>query len=437
MKENNPSEKLLLPAVRAHMGDWIYYISSIKMKDIANHVYIAEEIHESSSLKELIQRQLTDRASEIREYLERHEQRFFNSFVIGIYGGKPQWHELEIKERSIPSSSTEIPSHLTGALGLLQLEGGEKLFAIDGQHRVAGIREAIESEKVNLENEEVSALFVGHKRTKEGRRRTRRLFTTLNRYAKPVSKKEAIALDEDDVIAIVTRKLVENYPLFKEKIDLTRGKNIPPADKRSFTSIVTLYDSLDTILQDRSASKWDRFKKKRPPEDAVDRFTDRSEYLFDRLMEGFPDLKDYCERLDGEEPARPFRNRENGGHILFRPIGLLLVANVIYYLMRDSDFTLDGALDRVSRIPVELSSHPWNGLLWDDTNKRMITSKDNRKAATRMTILSLGGSLSKFRTLSNPSQIKEGLSGLMNIPPDEVQIPDFTENPNSVQNEIN
>jgi len=427
MKEERSGDSLVLPAIRAHMGDWIYYIASIRMKDVAKHVYIAEEIHESNSLKELIQRQLTDRAPEIKEYLERHEQRFFNSFVVGIYGGKPQWYELEIKEASIPSRVDQFSSHLTGALGLLKLDGGEKLFAIDGQHRVAGIREAIDSDDVDLEDEEVSALFVGHKRTREGQRRTRRLFTTLNRYAKPVSKKEAIALDEDDVVAIVTRRLVENYPLFRKKIDLTRGKNIPTNDKKSFTSIVTLYDSLDTILKDRSTASWNRFKKKRPSEEVVDQFTDRSERLFDLLMDGFPDLKAYCERLDEEEPARPFRNREEGGHLLFRPIGLMLVADVIYYLIKDSGFTMDGAVDGVSRIPVGLSSYPWIGLLWDDTNKRMITSKDNRRAATRMTILALGGSLSRFRTLSDADEIKEGLSGLMNIPPEEIQIPDFTD----------
>ena len=53
--------------------------------------------------------------------------------------------------------------------------------------------------------------------------RTRRLFTTLNRYAKPVKKSEIIALDEDDIIAIITRELVEKYPLFREKFLFSTG----------------------------------------------------------------------------------------------------------------------------------------------------------------------------------------------------------------------
>lgn len=44
--------------------------------------------------------------------------------------------------------------------------------------------------------------------------RSRRLFSTLNRYAKPVSMRDIIALDEDDVVAIASRDLIDTHPLF-------------------------------------------------------------------------------------------------------------------------------------------------------------------------------------------------------------------------------
>ena len=79
--------------------------------------------------------------------------------------------------------------------------------------------------------------------------RTRRLFTTLNRYAKPVSKSEIVALDEDDIIAITTRELVENHQLFQEKISLSKTKAVSVNDNRSFTTIITLYDVLDILFK--------------------------------------------------------------------------------------------------------------------------------------------------------------------------------------------
>lgn len=46
--------------------------------------------------------------------------------------------------------------------------------------------------------------------------RTRRLFTSLNKKAKPVDKSAVIALDEDDLAAYATRALVENSRVFDE-----------------------------------------------------------------------------------------------------------------------------------------------------------------------------------------------------------------------------
>jgi len=58
--------------------------------------------------------------------------------------------------------------------------------------------------------------------------RTRRLFTTLNKTAKAVTKGEIIALDEDDVMAIVVRNLVENHPHFTEqRVLIVAQANLP------------------------------------------------------------------------------------------------------------------------------------------------------------------------------------------------------------------
>ena len=88
---------LYLPALRAKMADRAYYITFMKMRDVAGRVAIADEIHKSKNLNELIQRQLSNRAPEISHYLLNQAQRFFNAFVIGVYGGHPQWLELEVR----------------------------------------------------------------------------------------------------------------------------------------------------------------------------------------------------------------------------------------------------------------------------------------------------------------------------------------------------
>ena len=69
--------------------------------------------------------------------------------------------------------------------------------------------------------------------------RSRRLFSTLNRYAKPVSMRDIIALDEDDVVAIASRDLIDTHPLFaRDRLLDSRTKAIPENNGKAFTGII-------------------------------------------------------------------------------------------------------------------------------------------------------------------------------------------------------
>ena len=412
------THKLTIPALRAHMGDWIYYIAFMTMRDIAERISIAEEIHTSKSLNELIQRQITNRAAQIKNYLLNQPQRFFNSLVIGVYGGSPQWFELAIKDNTIMDPDG-LPNYINGALGILVLEGSEKLFAIDGQHRVVGIREAVKQDD-KIGNEEVSVIFVAHYNDPAGLERTRRLFTTLNRYAKPVSKQEIIALDEDDVIAIVTRRLVEEYPLFKEKISLAKGKNIPTTDKHSFTTIVALYDALDIFLRTMRRG-WNNFKKSRPNDDEIEEFYNRAKNFWDIMTAYFRPLEELRDSVPADEVAAKYRHRE-GGHLLFRPVGLLLVVKVLRRLI-DANVSLDDATQRISKVPMDIAREPWVGLLWDAVNQRMITAQENQKAGIKLLFYAIGGDLSELKT--TPEELRKELAGLLNVAEAKIELPRY------------
>ena len=416
----NAASPLHLPALRAHMGDWVYYISFMPMSEIANRISIAESIHSAETLRELLQRQLTNRSGEIQAYLQSQPQRFFNALVVGTYGGHPQWHEVTI--RKIETRIGEAPEYLEGALGILTLQGTEKLFAIDGQHRVAGIEKAVE-EKPELGNEEVCVLFVAgviaEKRSddEQGFERTRRLFTTLNRYAKPVSKRDIIALDEDDVIAITTRELVEKLPVFRNKISVKKTKSLSVSDRTSLTTIVAIYDSLDIYLRTQPRG-WTKYKRERPDDQAVAGFYDRAEELFDALCDHYPPLVKLRESDPEEEVASRYRTA-NGGHLLFRPIGFQMVVRTIRVLM-DQKEPLKSAVGAVSKVPVQLAKAPWAGLLWDTSNERMLTAPENQRAAQRLMLYSAGGDLAALS--SSEVQLRVELAGVLNVPQKNVVI---------------
>ena len=425
VRENNLGE-LFLPALRARMGQWWYFTSVMRMSDIVERVRIIGEIHRAESLQELLQRQLTKRASGIADYLISQDQRFFNSLVIGTYGGDPKWSEVSITKTPF-SLQKELPFYLEGILGILILDGTERLFALDGQHRVAGIREALKRNE-ELGYEEVSVIFVAgvskehREEDPDGFERTRRLFSTLNRYAKPVGKKDIIALDEDDSVAIVTRLLVEDNPLFVSKISLGQSKNIAKSDQKSLTSIVTLYDCLDTYLQDEPKRIWNKFKKSRPDEEKLEELHRKAARLFDTYCEYFPELLEFRNSSSSEQAAAKYRHI-NGGHLLFRPVGLLASVCVVRGLMDSKNLSVEDAVSQVAQVPMQLDHEMWRGLLWNASLKRMITAPDNQEAAMKRLFYAAGGDLNHFNT--NERSLKSELAGLLNREVNEIRLECF------------
>ena len=365
-----PASELLLPALRGRIGDWIYYVCLMRLADVSARVSEATDIHESRSLQDLIQRALTSNANRISEYLLRQEQRFLGALVVGVYGGEPEFFEVNVRQNVY--LAPERVELLEMALGVLRLGGAEQLFAIDGQHRVVGIRKAV-ADRPALGQEEVPAIFVAHSLS-----RTRRLFTTLNRYAKPVSFTEKVALDEDDVVAIVARDLLDRHPLLRDRVSLAKSPNLARRDGRNFTNLPALYNSLNLYVRDQR--KWADFRKVRPPDDVIRAYYSRASELFDGMVATIPACREFIQSGD----ATRFRN-EQGGHLLFRPIGLRAFVSAVRRLC-DSGIVLREALERLEGAPMELGGEPWVGLLWGARTQTMVTTKETLSASIQILI---------------------------------------------------
>ena len=163
------------------MGDWVYYPTLMKLKDIAERIKIAEEIYQSKTLSEMVQQEIKrKRGKEIKDYLLKQEQRFFNSLIVAVYEGDPSWYDITSIESNNPLDTEAIPEDVVAGIGILSLNGEEELFTLDGQHRLIGIKEAV-AEAPHLGEDELSIIFIAHRTDLDGMERTRRLFTTLNK----------------------------------------------------------------------------------------------------------------------------------------------------------------------------------------------------------------------------------------------------------------
>lgn len=368
-------QSIVFPALRGVMGDWVYYSCLMSLQELSQRVSYAGEIHKNEGLADMIQRQLdSGRSKDIAEYLRTQEQRFFNSLVVATYGGSPLWHPLEdITDNTKDAGLTGLPQDLIESIGFLTLSGEERLFALDGQHRLAGVKQAVKGPGAESLNDDVSVLFVAHQETPPGLERTRRLFTTLNKTAKPVAKMDIIALDEDDIIAICARRLIEETNIFPgQRIALTGSNNMPSGNQESLTTIGNLYDVLK-LLFTRSESKLKTTPKDLQRgmigEHSADDYLDYAERYFRVLGKEFREVGEFLSAKDTTETVPKYRN-ENGGKVIFRPLGLELITFTICRLTEKE--SLEQAVKTVAKLPRDLNEAPFAGLMWNVASRTIV-----------------------------------------------------------------
>ena len=367
-------EALNIPAIRGILGDIVYYTSSFTFKQIAERVKkIDQELHTSTSLKDQLQRSLTKNYESITDYILSQKEHFFNALVLAVYDGDPVWNEIEVGFKGEDYYN----------MGFLRLNGEENIFPVDGQHRVEGIKDAIKK-CPELEDETIAVILIGHHKDKEGMEKTRRIFSTLNRYAKPVSTGDIIALDEDDTVAIVTRNMLESFPLFmNENIsDEKKTKAIVEKDTKSFTSLIKLYETnkvvykyytsfRDNTKRIHSSTEIDKFLKFRPKQEDIDDFEKYLTEFWELFINSFEGMKEYVASTEKDAAAK-YRNRENGGLLYFRPVALPQLVTAILETCFRSKVTLSDSMSAYSQLEMCISKAPWVKVLWDADSRTMI-----------------------------------------------------------------
>lgn len=318
-----------IPAIRGHVGEIVYYTSVFTFQQIVERVKkIDDELHTSKSLRDQTQHNLTENYKSIRDYILSHDDRFFNALVLAVYDGEPIWNAIEV----------DFKEDTYYTMGFLQLNGEEKIFPVDGQHRVEGIKAALKV-RPELKDETIAVIFIGHQKSPAGMEKTRRIFTTLNRYAKPVKLGDIIALDEEDIVAITTRELLESYPLFMgNKISNAKNsKAIPDTDYNAFTTLMSLYECHLTLYKyfkqqyDKknkpySSKEINESLKLRPNQQALNAYKSFVTDFWNAFCRSFNGMQDFKNNLN-ENAANAYRNK-SGGLVYFRPIGIESIAYV-------------------------------------------------------------------------------------------------------------
>ncbi len=409
----------IYPALRSKMGTWEYYTVKMSASELSRNVLYASEVHEDRTLDEAIQRVLNKGRvkTEIVEYLKRQPNRFFSSIVVAALAGNPKFYNVEITDDP-RFAIFKGDSRLNESFGVLHFDGTEKYYALDGQHRLAAIRTLLdkndpisEDAPENFEDDELSVIVVVPSEfdTNESfMQKYRRLFSNLNRYAKPMDQSTNIIMDEDDTFAILTRRLISENSFFQsdvsgqnksDRIKTTKGKNLKTKDT-FFTSIETLYDMNISLLStpQRIGEGWipdamkkvdlKNFRKYRPHEDYIDLLYEELSMYWNGLLEELPVLKSDPSKMRFHD-ITDIEDDEGTDHLLFWPIGQQMLSQIARQML-DSIFpgnitsaSVKNALQGLNMLEWKLHRPPWrffllvgseitstNGVKWNMRNEQ-------------------------------------------------------------------
>lgn len=382
------SNKTLIPAFQAKVGDWEYYICIMKYAEVAKNVNFAFELRGNSDINEVVQRGLSDRNQQIKKYLLESPHRFLGALIVAAYGGEPQYIPVQMED------SDGMLSGLDRQFGVLTFDGSQSYFALDGQHRLKAIKEAVK-QKPELGKEEIAVIVVSHFDTDEGKKRTRRLFTNINRNAKSTTASENILLDEDDGAAIIARRLVTEHPVLSiagfvkifTKLNNDEGEmklagtNIPVTDPRAFTTIGVLYDMVKHLSFGLPVSI--RAQSQRPSDEELESAYTIISERFDKFFSRFGTIVD---SLKGGQVARDLRAPKEApglGHPIMRPVIQKAVTRVVDQICDQGAMTFDELLAGLGELSDKIKDSPWN-VVFNNATGKMISNTENTGALEKL-----------------------------------------------------
>ena len=410
----------IYPALRSQMGSFTYYTVKMSARELSENVKFAYEVYEDRTLEEAIQRILNESRvkKEIVEYLKRQPDRFFSSVVVAALEGDPLFYPVEITED--PQFAIFRDDHrLNEAFGVLKFDGNQKYYVLDGQHRLSAIKTLLDrsdplSDGVpkDFENDELSVIVIVPNQQDSNEtfmQKYRRLFSNLNRYAKATDTDTNIIMDEDDIFAIITRRLITENAFFqspgrqRESMRIkTKGKNLTKNDSH-FTSLSTLYDMNIALLSSshREPGGWGpiseegenlkTFIRFRPSEEYIDKLYAELVVYWEALLAEIPDLHKEPIQMRVHE-LEEAEGEDETDHLLFWPIGQQMLAEIVRCLLDirlpdiayPTPYTVSEALRGLGQLEWRLHQPPWRYffLIRNDKDKWTMRN-ETRKEAVR------------------------------------------------------
>ena len=381
-----------LAAMKGKLGNTDYFIIAMKAKELVEKAVIPSEMEEwhNLTLEEKEQRDINYNRvkKEIAPYLAKDKGRFFGAIIVAAKHFDPGNFEpiADVATKGLP----KLYQTQARLLGFLTLTGGEVLIPLDGQHRLKAIQFALNGKDehdrpipgmspcTDLANEDITVMLVPYDRQK-----SRKIFTRVNRYARPTSSGQNLVTDDEDYIAISAR-MVANKIIGSDLVK-TRGTSLSEKDGE-FSALSSIADCNKAILEAHFSAKVGKPFIINAPETRKmydEKISDIWRHLTENIETFRLMLSDPTE--DGDEKRREIRR----DYLLGKPIPQWCLVRAFSRLMESNAFTPKEASDRLNKIDWRQNAELWDLVLV--AGKRLLYK--NKKLAADLIYYVAGGKM--------------------------------------------
>lgn len=375
-----------IACLKGRMGSTDYYLVTMKAGELINSVGFASEIAEweDMDLDEKMQREIQAKRviEEIVPYLVNDPDKFFGSLVVDIYRG---WEQIEYEPLREIAKVPKAYLDQLDAFGFLTIPGNQSMIALDGQHRLLALLVAIKgwsglrggtklSDELKetlkphpeLIEEDISVIFVKHSDSVK----IRKIFNKINRYAKQTSRGDNIITDEDDIFAIIARRLMKEgeplAPINRQEL-VNWSSNTLAKKSRHLTTISAIYTFSEELLADASLDK-----KFRPKDAVIDKRYSEVAEIWNNLISSLNDFKEYDNIIEGMSDNDISELREQS--LLLKPVTHMALAIAIR-LAKKRGLTISTITERLNKIPWSYDHKIWQNILVMPGTTKVIAGK--------------------------------------------------------------
>ncbi|WP_013325278.1 DGQHR domain-containing protein [Gloeothece verrucosa] len=444
---------------KTQMGMTPAFIGSVSLEWLAARVDFAAQlplfkhkidattnniIRDDQTIEEIQQRPLDwSRQSILTQYLIEQNHHKFPPVLVVVSPAwvddfnAPEWDE---EGKAMATAMNFLSLDDQESFGRLDIPESVPIFALDGQHRLMGIKGLMElittgqliqynknkqptgsvmtvknlgknhqlkrEDLIRLSQEKIGIEFipavVAGETRETAKRRVRSIFVHVNLMATPLSKGQLVLLNEDNGFSLAARKVAVTHPLLKEQAER------PPRvdwDKANITAKSTVLTTLQA-LQDMAEGylkyylNWQPSRAGliplRPSEEELEKGISQLSELFNYLAT----LPSYQKLEQGINTIqmRHFSHEKfaGEGNLLFRPVGQIALAQALGVLQFKKKFSLLEIFKKLGKFDlaggfsrIEFPQSLWYGIIYDPRKQRILVS--GRDLSVKLMIYLLGG----------------------------------------------